>query len=653
MSVKVKLGAIFSLIFILFIVGISLFIWKSNNKLLNTSIEDKMNVTVHSVESLLEEKAKQALAVGITVSSIPEVVEAAKDQNREEAIKRMVPIFESLKDEFYISVLHLRSPFDTSLVRAQKIDNYGDKTTRQAIVDTGSANQSHYGFDQGPFGIGMRGWNPITSNGEVIGTMETNIEFTEELLGEIKDALGIDLFIYAPDEEGKMTYLSGTIDMENEVEEQLVVQANDNRSEIVRDGDSAYTLFPIKSYEGETLTIMGAVDDISHYRTIITQETRSLLIYLMILGIVFTFIILLFLHVTLKPLKTISDMAQQVAEGDLSQNVYIKSNDELGKLATIFNVMIDNLRRLIQNTSNSVDSVSSSSQELAAITEQNANNMNQLSDSTQQVHQYTNEQNYNISSTAAIVERMNDELLEISATINTIASSINETSDCAREGNSTMEDARVEMTNINYSALEVSVLLKELEEQSKSIGKIVGIVHSIAQETNLLALNAAIEAARAGESGKGFAVVAQEVRKLAEHSIESTKEIENFTKQIQAGADKAMEAMEKNMLQVEKGTKLITGEAQMFNKINEDVHRVSGRMGIVLSTTDKVSANSATILKNIQSLETISGQIAISAKEMAAMSEEQTASIEEVSASSETLANVANDIQKEIHAFKL
>lgn len=649
---KVKLGIIFTMIFALFIGGTSFFIWKSNNKILDTSIEDKLNVTVQSIESMLDEKAKQALAIGTTVSHIPEVVDAAKAKNREASIEKMVPIYEALKDDFYLSVLHLRTPYDTSFVRAQNPDNFGDTTTRQAIVDTGKNNESHFGFDQGPFGIGMRGWNPVTANGEVIGTMEVNIEFTEQLLHEIKEKLDVDLVVFTHEEnDDKMKELSGTTEFT--VDETLLNDAIDERSENIRDGNIAYTLFPIKSYEGDTLTVMAAIKDISAYQTLMAKETSQLIIYLVVLGVIFTAAVLLFLHITLKPMKSMTAMVNKVATGDLSENIHVKSKDEIGLLADRFNIMIESLRRLITNTSNTVDSVSSSSQELAAITEQNANSMSQLNRSTQEVHQFTDEQSESISSTTNIMSKVNDALLDATNLITDMSNSIRETSKLANAGSEAMETATVEFTNINDSTAEVSTLLSELEEHSKSIGKIIEIVQNIAEETNLLALNAAIEAARAGEEGKGFAVVADEVRKLAEHSLESTREIESFIRNIEEGTNKAMDAMQRNSLLVEHGAKLITEEATTFKQIDHDIKGVSDGMTAVLATTEEVTESSETIMAHMQSLEQVSNEIARLAKEMAATSEEQSASIEEVAASSETLAKTAHDMLKEIQTFKL
>jgi len=136
-----------------------------------------------------------------------------------------------------------------------------------------------------------------------------------------------------------------------------------------------------------------------------------------------------------------------------------------------------------------------------------------------------------------------------------------------------VEQTLVKMKVIAESVRETAGKVEELGKRSDQIGRIVGVINDIADQTNLLALNAAIEAARAGEQGRGFAVVADEVRKLAERTTMSTKEIATMIEAVQGDTRLAVEAMEQGTRQVAKGvaTTQKAGEA-----LKEIIHMSQG-----------------------------------------------------------------------------
>ena len=176
------------------------------------------------------------------------------------------------------------------------------------------------------------------------------------------------------------------------------------------------------------------------------------------------------------------------------------------------------------------------------------------------------------------------------------------------------------MSHIATTVNESSRLIQDLGQQSAQISQIVNVIKEIADQTNLLALNAAIEAARAGEQGRGFAVVADEVRKLAERTSISTKEITSMIDKIQTCTRMAIQSMDAGVTRVSAGAALAQQAGNSINQIRDGVDHV-------VSAVNEISA---------------------SLKEQAQSNSENAHKVESIAALSETNSNAFNETAKTI-----
>ncbi len=180
-----------------------------------------------------------------------------------------------------------------------------------------------------------------------------------------------------------------------------------------------------------------------------------------------------------------------------------------------------------------------------------------------------------------------------------------------------MEETLSRMRAIAQSVGETAKKVQELGKQSDQIGKIIGVIDDIADQTNLLALNAAIEAARAGEQGRGFAVVADEVRKLAERTSSTTKEITGMIRSIQSETQSAVTAMQAGTQEVERGVESTSQAGSSLHDIIQMSEQVGDMVTHIATAATQQSAASEEINGNIEQIAKITAASAASSQQTA------------------------------------
>ncbi len=355
-----------------------------------------------------------------------------------------------------------------------------------------------------------------------------------------------------------------------------------------------------------------------------------------------------------KSIASIRAVSMKVAEGDLRVNeLHTKAKDEIGDLMSATNGMVTNLKHLINSVSEMSEQVAAASEELSASAEETTKATNQIASSIQEVASGSEKQMTSTNESARAMEEIASGIQHIAETTTVVSQSSQDTTRIADEGSGSIAHAADQMESISHSVEETSSQIRRLDEYSQQIGQIIEAITGIAEQTNLLSLNAAIEAARAGEHGRGFAVVAEEVRKLAEQSAGSAKEITALVHEIQNNTTQSVHAMEQVRQETQSGVSIISEAGKAFTAIVEAARVVSQQIEEVTAASEEMSATTEEVTASIEDMANISQQANAEAQNVAASSEEQLASMEEISSSAISLSKLAQDLQQTISTFKL
>ena len=297
------------------------------------------------------------------------------------------------------------------------------------------------------------------------------------------------------------------------------------------------------------------------------------------------------------PLGNAVGLAEQVAQGALNNRFDVQGQDEIGDLLRSLQSMQSSLAQVVANVRRGSEGVASASAEIA-------------------------QGNHDLS---ARTEQQASALEETAASMEELSSTVKQNADSARTANQLAQSASTVAVQGGDVVNQVVETMRDINDSSRKIADIIGVIDGIAFQTNILALNAAVEAARAGEQGRGFAVVASEVRALAGRSAEAAKEIKSL---ISASVEK-----------VEHGTALVDQAGTTMNEVVSSIKRVTDIMG-------EISAASHEQSQGVSQVEEAVSQMDQTTQQNAAL-------VEEMAAAASSLKSQAQDLVQVVAAFQI
>lgn len=365
-----------------------------------------------------------------------------------------------------------------------------------------------------------------------------------------------------------------------------------------------------------------ATEEAAHSDLLKSLVTMAVVITLIVIAVVSWLVNFLF-----RDLVRVSDALEEIAsgEGDLTQRLEPRSDDEVGQLATNFNIFVGNMHEMVSKLSLVSASLSEQSKQTAQQSEERSARIRLQQDE--------------INMVATAINEMAAATQEIAGNADNTAQNSSEAVTACVHGGEQVVQTQGSIQNLAAEVQVATEVIQELEVHGNSINTILSTIQDIAEQTNLLALNAAIEAARAGEQGRGFAVVADEVRVLSQRTHASTQEIQQMIETLQSTTGKAVSIMGDSRQLANTSVADADSAAVSLTQIQSAVERISDMATQIASAAEEQASVTSEITRNTVGIRDVSNELANEAHDAAGQAAQ--------------LSELSHELEQEIQRFKL
>ncbi|KAA6170961.1 MULTISPECIES: methyl-accepting chemotaxis protein [Pseudomonas] len=339
------------------------------------------------------------------------------------------------------------------------------------------------------------------------------------------------------------------------------------------------------------------------------QAARLFTWLLMIGSVLLTLVVArLFTRSIIMPVRELLVSTGKIADGDLRVAIAVNGNDELTELQRSTASMQMNLKSTLQHISEASGQLASAAEEMSAITRESSAGIERQSMETDQA--------------ATAVNEMTAAVEEVARNAVSASQSTQDSQRSAKVGHERVTQTIASIEKLSATVQQTGIEVEGLAKQAQDIARVVEVIRSIAEQTNLLALNAAIEAARAGEQGRGFAVVADEVRALAHRTQTSTQEIEQMIAKIQTCSSDAVSSMALNRNEALDSLKIAHEAGLAITQITEAITDINDRNLLIATASEEQAHVARSVDQNLISIRDLSIQSSSAAGQTSIASQE-------------------------------
>ncbi|MCX7708638.1 MAG: methyl-accepting chemotaxis protein [Clostridia bacterium] len=380
----------------------------------------------------------------------------------------------------------------------------------------------------------------------------------------------------------------------------------------------------------------------------------SLVIFLIVANIVTVLIVKSFLERNIKKLgNRFSQEMEFIKQGDFSRLVESKNYHVLSGVASIVNVVLSDIRTLIDSFFSLSFSIIQASRKVSSTAQEASSAVEEISKTIDEIAKGASDQAHDAQQGVQMVEKLSEQINFVYESYNEVTNETTKINELNNVGLNSVSILREKSKENFETAEKIFSVIEKLTDTTKNIGLFVESIEAIAEQTNLLALNAAIEAARAGEAGKGFAVVAEEVRKLADQSRKSTEEINNLVQSIQEESVLAIESMSIMKRVSQEQSTAVNETDNAFSNIAGAITTIVDKINEVNDSVTKMQNDKTEVITAIENISSVSQQTAAASQQVAATTEHQLKYIEDMKVAAGDLDALVLELDKRLKKYKI
>ena len=630
-SIGTRIALSSAIVLIIAVTAISTVISNSMSNIIREAEERELRGVFDNVKVTIESESRVAEAMSAVVASIPQAQQAFADGDRDALSSLFVPGFSKLKKEYGARQFQFHTPPATSFLRVHKPAKFGDDLSsfRKTVVEANNKVKPVGGIEKGIAGLGVRGMVPVINDGKHVGSVEFGMSFGQTFFDKFKTKNNVDLALHIVGDGEVKTFASTmenktllTVEQLNQaIKEEVLTHKS------LSGVDVAVYSTAVTDFSGKPFGVLEIVMDRSVYKDLQSGALWLNIILSIIAVVGGVFVSILVAKSIVKPIKNTAMAMADISEGegDLTQRLPIKGQDEVTELSGAFNNFAEKVHALVGDVAEASTYMATAAEEMSNVTVNLDSNVQQQRSEIDQVATAMNEM-------AATVQ-------EVARSASEAAGSASTAHVQSTEGKSVVSENIHAINSLAGEVENAANVINSVESDSERIGSVLDVIRGIAEQTNLLALNAAIEAARAGEQGRGFAVVADEVRTLASRTQESTQEIQGMIESLQKGSRDAVDVMSNGKEQAINSVAHANAAGDSLESITGAVSSINDMNTQIASAAEEQSAVAEEINRNVVNIKDMA--------EMISDGSQQTAK------SSNDLESLAGQLQSVVSRFRI